>query len=176
MGGREEGEASRTAPRRPRWPATIGVLRTTTGILGTSRESIAMDTSHSANEEARQGERQHIFLVNHDPKFLDFGRELLQDARYNVTTTNYVPRTWDQIAALQPDLLVIDVSLPGRAGWALLEQLHAQGVTGRIPIIVTSTDPGQLDLVELDRDRYGGDKVIAKPFHVDALLDAIHAL
>lgn len=154
----------------------IGVLRTTTGRIGTLGEKFVMDTSHSADEEARQGERKHIFMVNHDPKFLDFGRELLQDANYNVTTTNYVPRTWDQIAALQPDLLVIDVSLPGRAGWDLLERLHAQGVTGRIPIIVTSTDPGQLDRVELDRDRYGGDKVIAKPFHVDVLLDAIHAL
>jgi CheY-like chemotaxis protein len=59
-----------------------------------------------------------------------------------------VPRTWDQIAALQPDLLVIDLSPLSRAGWDLLEQLHAQGVTGRIPIIVTSTDPGQLERVE----------------------------
>lgn len=135
-----------------------------------------MDTSHSTNEEARQGERKHIFLVNHDPKFLDFVRELLQDARYNVTTTNYVPRTWDQIAALQPDLLVIDLSPFSQAGWDLLEQLHIQGVTGRIPIVVTSTDPGQLERVERERDRYGGDWLVAKPFHVDVLLDAIHEL
>ena len=135
-----------------------------------------MDTSHSTNEEARQGERKHIFLVNHDPKFLDFGREMLQDASYNVTTTNYVPRTWDQIAALQPDLLVIDLSRLSGAGWELLEQLHAQGVTQRIPVIVTSTDPGLLARVELERDQYGGDRVVAKPFHVEVLLDAIHVL
>ncbi|HEX2348902.1 MAG TPA: hypothetical protein VHI51_10765, partial [Ktedonobacterales bacterium] len=56
-------------------------------------------------QETRQGQRQHIFAVNHDPEFLDVMRMLLQDERYNVTTTNYVPRTWEQIAALQPSLL-----------------------------------------------------------------------
>jgi len=103
-------------------------------------------------------------------------RELLQDASYNVTTTNFVPRTWDQIAALQPDLLVIDLSRLSGAGWDLLEQLHAQGVTHRIPVIVTATDPGLLARVERERDRYGGDKLVTKPFHVEVLLDAIEAL
>lgn len=135
-----------------------------------------MDTTLSADEEARQGDRKHVFMVNHDPKFLDVVRELLQDASYNVTTTNFVPRTWDQIAALQPDLLVIDLSRLSGAGWDLLEQLHAQGVTHRIPVIVTATDPGLLARVERERDRYGGDKLVTKPFHVDVLLDAIEAL
>jgi DNA-binding response OmpR family regulator len=134
------------------------------------------DTTLSADEEARQGQRKHIFMVNHDPKFLDLVRQLLQDANYNVTTTNYVPRTWDQIAALQPDLLVVDLSVLSGAGWDLLERLHAQGVTQRIPIIVTSTDPGLLARLELECDRYGGDRLVAKPFHVEVLLDAIHTL
>ncbi len=135
-----------------------------------------MDTTLTADEEARQAERKHVFMVNHDPKFLDVVRELLQDASYNVTTTNYVPRTWEQIAALQPDLLVIDLSRLSGAGWDLLEQLHAQGVTNRIPVIVTATDPGLLARVERERDQYGGDKLVTKPFHVDVLLDAIQAL
>lgn len=44
-------------------------------------------------------------------------RVLLQEKRYNVTTTNYLPRTCQQIAALQPSLLLIDL-LPsvGQAG------------------------------------------------------------
>ncbi len=135
-----------------------------------------MDTTLTADEEARQAERKHVFMVNHDPKFLDVVRELLQDASYNVTTTNFVPRTWEQIAALQPDLLVIDLTRLSGAGWDLLEQLHAKGVTQRIPVIVTATDPGLLARVESERDRYGGDKLVTKPFHVEVLLDAIHAL
>jgi len=128
------------------------------------------------DREARQGERQHVFAVNHDPEFLDILRVLLQDERYNVTTTNYVPRTWEQIAALQPNLLLIDLSPRSPAGWELLEHLHTEGVTARIPIILTSTDTRVLDRVKEERDRYGGDKVVAKPLDIDALLEAIRDL
>lgn len=50
--------------------------------------------------ETEQGRRQHILAVNGDPDFLNILRTLLQDERFNVTTTNYVPRTFAQIAAL----------------------------------------------------------------------------
>jgi DNA-binding response OmpR family regulator len=103
-------------------------------------------------------------------------RVLLQDEHYNVTTTNYVPRTWDQIAALQPSLLLIDLSPRSQAGFELLEQLHAEGVTLRIPIIVTSTLPSILKRVEAKHDRYGGDKLVTKPLDLDALLEAIRTL
>jgi DNA-binding response OmpR family regulator len=126
--------------------------------------------------EAYQAARQHIFAINHDPPFLDIVRVLLQDERYKVTTAHYVPRTWDQIAALQPSLLLIDLRPRSQAGWDLLEQLHAEGVTSRIPIIVTSTDSRQLERVEAEHDRYGGDRLITQPLAIEALLEAIRAL
>jgi DNA-binding response OmpR family regulator len=128
------------------------------------------------NHEARQGERQHIFAINHDPEFLDAVRVLLQDERYNFTTTNYVPRTWEQIAALEPNLLLVDLSPRSQAGWDLLEHLHAEGVTSRIPIVVTSTDQHLLERVQAEPARYGGDRVITKPLDIDVLLGAIRAL
>jgi CheY-like chemotaxis protein len=128
------------------------------------------------DDDARQGNRQHIFAVNHEPEFLDILRELLQDERYNVTTTNYVPRTWDQIAALQPSLLLIDLAPHSQAAWNLLERLHVEGVTGRIPIVVTSTDPRLLERARQEGGRYGGDAFVAKPLDIDVLLDAIRAL
>jgi DNA-binding response OmpR family regulator len=126
--------------------------------------------------EARQGERQHIFAINHDPEFLDAVRVLLQDERFNVTTTNYVPCTWDQIAALQPSLLLVDVVPYSQTAWDLLEHLHAEGVTSRIPIVVTSTDRHLLERVQTERERYGGDRVITKPLDIDVLPGAIRAL
>lgn len=134
------------------------------------------DEPHEQQHEARQGQRQHIFAVNHDPEFLDVVRVLLQDERYNVTTTNYVPRTWHQIAALQPALLLIDLSPHSEAAFDLLAHLHAEGVTSRIPIVVTSTQPSLLERVQQEHDRYGGDKLITKPLDIDALLGAIRDL
>ena len=127
-----------------------------------------------ADPERRQMGRKHVLAVNDEPEFLDVVRQLLQDERYNVTTTNYVPRTFDLIAALAPDLLVVDLVVGRRAGWALLERLHAEAATRGIPVVVTSTDPRLLDRAQADAARYGAHPVLAKPLDVEALLAAIH--
>ena len=123
-----------------------------------------------AANERRQMERKHIFVVNGEPEFLDLMRELLQDERYNVTTTNFVPRTFDQVAALQPDLLMVDVHVGERAGWDLLEQLHADATTSGIPVIVVSTGRDLLARAQEEAARYGGRAWFAKPFDLDELL------
>lgn len=133
-------------------------------------------TDEHSDDEAHQGARQHIFAVNHEPEFLDVLRVLLQDEHYNVTTTNYVPSTWKQIAALQPSLLLIDLAPQYQAPRDLLEHLHAEGVTSRIPIVVTSTQPSLLERVQGEHDRYGGDRLVAKPLDLDTLMDAIRSL
>src|SRR5690349_20445088 len=96
-------------------------------------------------EHQLQEGRKHIFVINGAPEFLNLMRDLLQDERYNVTTTNFVPRSYEQIAALQPDALVIDVVTGQQAGWDLLERLHLEAATTGIPVIVVSTNPQLLE-------------------------------
>jgi CheY-like chemotaxis protein len=126
--------------------------------------------------ESRQMERKHIFAVNSSPEFLDLLRELLQGEQSNVTTTNYVPKTYDQIAALQPDLLLIDLVVGVQAGWDLLERLQHGALTQGIPVVVTSTDSGLLERAESQREHFGGDRYIVKPLDLDALLETIAEL
>ena len=126
--------------------------------------------------ESAQMERKHVFVVNSAPEFLDFVRELLQDEHYNVTTTNFVPRTFDQIEALGPDLLLIDLKVGQRAGWDLLEEIQAGAVTQGIPVVVTSTDPRLLERAEAEQSKYGGNVRLAKPFDLDDLLTAVRDL
>jgi hypothetical protein len=67
-------------------------------------------------EDRTQEGRKHIFVINGAPEFLNLMRDLFQDERYNVTTTNFVPNSFAQIAALQPDALIIDVVVGQQAG------------------------------------------------------------
>ncbi len=90
-------------------------------------------------------ERQHVFVINSSPEFLDLMRDLLQDERYNVTTTNFVPKTFEQVETVRPDVLVIDVAVGQRAGWDLLDRLHREASTNGIPVLVVSTDPRLLE-------------------------------
>jgi hypothetical protein len=69
-------------------------------------------------EDRRQEGRKHVLAINGSPEFLNIVRELFQEEAYNVTTTNYVPTSFDQIAALQPDVLLVDVAVGRHAGGA----------------------------------------------------------
>ncbi len=126
--------------------------------------------------ERRQMGRKHIFVVNGAPEFLNFVRELFQDENYNVTTTTYVPQTFDQIAVLAPDLLIVDLVVGVQAGWDLLDRLQDEAGTRGIPVIVTSTDPKLLDRVEADGARSASQRLVAKPFDIGVLLEAVEEL
>src|SRR5215210_5808723 len=126
--------------------------------------------------EPEQQARQHIFVVNGSPDFLDLMRVLLQDEHYNVTTTNFVPRTFEQVAALHPDLLILDLVAGQRAGWDLLERLHAAAATTGIPVLVVSTSPQLLDQARALTERYGGRAFVAKPFDLEAMLTEVQKL
>ena len=127
-------------------------------------------------EDRNQEGRKHIFAINGSVDFLNIVRELFQEEEYNVTTTNFVPRSFDQIATAQPDALIVDVAVGERAGWELLEQLHAGATTSGIPVLVLSTSPRLLEKAREQAGRYGNHRYLDKPFDLDALLSHIRAM
>ena len=126
--------------------------------------------------EQRQMERKHVFCVNGAVEFLDVLRELLEEECYNITTTNYVPNTYDQIAALKPELLLLDLAVGVQAGWDLLERLAHEAATRHIPVVVFSTDPNILKEVESQPERFGGQRFVRKPLDIDEVMQAVHEL
>lgn len=129
-----------------------------------------------SSEETKRRQRKHIFVVNGSPLFLDMIRLFLNDLDYNVTTTNFVPRTFQQIQGLQPDLLIIDLSVTQESAWDLLEQIRAESDTRAIPVVVLSTDRSLLSQAEAQQERFGGNLFLAKPFNLDDLLEGIRSL
>ncbi len=128
-----------------------------------------------ANEQAQMA-RQHILMVTHDPALLDVVRVLLQEARYNVTTTNAVPLTFALIAAGHPALIIIDLEITERSGWDLLVRLHAEAVTATIPVVVTARDQRLLAHAHRYPDLFGGQSHLAVPFTVETLLAVVGTL
>ncbi|HUG16006.1 MAG TPA: response regulator [Thermomicrobiales bacterium] len=112
-----------------------------------------------------------IFIVNGSPLFLDLMRMFPHKERLNVTTTNFVPRTFEQISALQPDLLVIDLTVGHDAGWELLSRPRSDAMTSGVPVIVVSTPTGLLEPAEAEPERHGGQRFINKRFNLDDILD-----
>ena len=135
-----------------------------------------MLSDNGARATPEQMQRQHIFVVNGSADFLDVVRELLQDEHYNVTTTNFVPRTFKQVETAQPSLLIVDLIHGEMAGWDLLAELRREAATRNIPVILVSTSNQLLERAEAERVIWGGDRSLLKPFSLDSLLQAIQEL
>ena len=127
-------------------------------------------------EDRSQEARKHVFAINGSPAFLNVIRELFQEEGYNVTTTNFVPTSFDQIVSLRPDALIVDVVVGQQAGWELLERLHAGAATCGVPTLVVSTDRRLLTLAQEQAERYGTHRYLEKPFDLDAVLTQIQEM
>jgi DNA-binding response OmpR family regulator len=127
-------------------------------------------------EDRSQEGRKHIIAINGSPDFLNIIRDLFQEEHYNVTTTNYVPNSFQQIAALEPDALIVDIVVGQQVGWDLLERLHAEAATTGIPVLIVSTDPRLLERAQEQAARYGDHRYLIKPFGLDDLLTHIQEM
>lgn len=131
---------------------------------------------HTDADETQQMGRKHVLAVNGDPPFLDLIRELLSDERYNVTITNYVPKTFDVIVSLNPDLVIVDLVYGQRAGWDLLARLTREIATQGIPILLTSTDPILLERAAADPEQFGTNRNLVVPFDINDLTREVSEL
>ena len=73
-----------------------------------------------------------------------------------------------------PDLIVLDVVLPGRSGFEICREIKAEERTSKIPIIMCSTKDTDMD--KFWGKRQGADAYIPKPIDQDTFLITIQEL
>jgi transcriptional regulator with XRE-family HTH domain len=120
----------------------------------------------------------HVVCVSALPSFLTVARRLLGEDRYAVTSMIGVAVTAEQIACLQPDLLVLDLGAETRQALELIERLRRTALTRQLPIIVTGRDRRRLEERVAGPDAADQERVTLTPFDRDlrALLAAVASL
>src|SRR5580698_296144 len=102
------------------------------------------------------------------------GRRILSDAGYEVTTVNNGSAALKRIAESKPDLIVLDVYMPGYGGLEVCQRLRESRETARIPILLTV---GKLEPFKPEEARrVKADAFIVKPFEASELLTALTKL
>jgi len=83
------------------------------------------------------GYRKHILVVDDNPSITaEVERGLLElDAAYEVTTANNGEECLENIRLKKPDLIILDIIMPGMDGWNIVEKLHETKEWKDIPII-----------------------------------------
>src|SRR5215469_15255202 len=102
------------------------------------------------------------------------GRRILMDAGYEVITVNNGSAALKKIHENQPDLIVLDVYMPGYGGLEVCQRLKESGETMRIPVLLTVGKMEPFKSEEARRVRADGH--IVKPFDASELLAALTKL
>jgi CheY-like chemotaxis protein len=108
-----------------------------------------------------------VLLVDDDPTVIKLVRVLLEDAQYRV----HVATGDDAMStaqAVQPDVILLDVRMPGIGGVGISHLLRDDPNTGNIPIVALTAD-----LARGIRDGMVADEWLGKPFDIDRLYDVI---
>ncbi|OGO48434.1 MAG: hypothetical protein A2W37_15510 [Chloroflexi bacterium RBG_16_63_12] len=107
-----------------------------------------------------------ILLIDDDPTLLELLSGHLQTAGYRPLTASSGPSGLRLATEAQPDLVVLDVMMPGMDGWEVCERLRGKDApAGRlypIPIIMLTAKGEEID--KLRGFRLGVDDYVTKPF------------
>lgn len=115
-----------------------------------------------------------ILLADDSVTAQNMGRRILTDAGYEVATVNNGSAALKRIAEWKPDLIVLDVYMPGYGGLEVCQRLREAPETARIPVLLSvgKLEPFKAD----DSKRVRADGFIVKPFEASELLTALAKL
>jgi DNA-binding response OmpR family regulator len=111
-----------------------------------------------------------ILVVDDDHDLLEMIQEALEIEGYNVTLSDNGREALERLTQDKPDLVLLDIKLPGTDGYQVLQQIRA---TSTVPVIMLTAvqEPHSVSR-SLD---LGADDYVRKPFSVQELMAHIRA-
>ncbi|MFH1726230.1 MAG: response regulator [Elusimicrobiota bacterium] len=114
-----------------------------------------------------------VLVVDDEPEMLNLIRFTLEQGGYDVVTCDSGRHAWNAILENKPDLLLLDVMLPGIDGYSLQIKISQDDKTKGIPIVVlTSLEPSKMLFKKFEQVR----GFMTKPFKTDELLAKVESL
>jgi DNA-binding response OmpR family regulator len=112
-----------------------------------------------------------ILVVEDSPDIGRLLRHVLSRAGYDVYMENEGPAGWNAFLQLRPDLVLLDVNLPGISGLEVCQRIKNSANT---PVIVLTV---QAEIEAAERGiQAGADAYLAKPFEIPKLIAAVEDL
>jgi two-component system alkaline phosphatase synthesis response regulator PhoP len=114
---------------------------------------------------------KHVLVVDDEPAIVEIVRDYLSDAGYRVSTAHSGDEALSQVRSIRPDLIVLDLGLPGLDGLDVARTIRQ---SLGVPIIMLTARSDEADrVVGLE---LGADDYLVKPFSPRELLARIRAV
>jgi CheY-like chemotaxis protein len=110
-----------------------------------------------------------VLIVEDEPSIREVIRDVLEDRGFRVMASTNGAEALRMLDSVRPDVVVLDLLMPVMHGWTFMESYVEKTGGQPIPIVVVSVNPA----LPRSFNRFGVRQVVAKPFDVDALLDAV---
>jgi two-component system, chemotaxis family, response regulator PixH len=91
----------------------------------------------------------------------------LQQAGYSVISAKSSEEAQEKLDSTKPDLIFLDVILPGKSGFEMCRELKTNPNTSKIPVVFCSTKDSDVD--KMWGTMLGADAYISKPINQDEL-------
>jgi two-component system KDP operon response regulator KdpE len=113
--------------------------------------------------------RQCVLVVDDHPKVLRFIEIDLKLRGFEVITTSSGSEALELVKSAKPDIMLLDIIMPGMDGFEVLRKLRD---FTRLPVIAFSASPGNYH----EAMRLGANDFMPKPFQPDEMVSKIKAL
>lgn len=117
-----------------------------------------------------------ILSIEDDPDFQHLIATALDGQGYEMSFAYDGRQGRDMALASIPDLILLDMMLPGLSGLEVIKQLKENEATRRVPIIVLTAFPAADGFFENEVKSQGAAMYMRKPVHFDALAQVIRRL
>ncbi|MCA8869997.1 MAG: response regulator [Rhodobacteraceae bacterium] len=117
---------------------------------------------------------KHVLLIEDEPNIIEAITFILRQDGWRVSTHSNGKTAIEAVTKSLPDLVILDVMLPGRSGFDILQDLRSRQIWQNLPVLML-TARGQAR----DRDAataFGASRYMTKPFSNSEMLATVREL
>jgi DNA-binding response OmpR family regulator len=121
-----------------------------------------------------KGQGACVLLVEDEEQLRRVMKDLLQREGYTVAEARDGIQALDAVDRHAPDVIILDLNLPGLDGYGVLAQLRSRPATKEIPVMVLTAkgdEDNEVRVFEL-----GADDFVTKPFRARSLTARLEAV
>jgi len=115
-----------------------------------------------------------VVIIDDNPAIVEMLQRKLEKEDYEVIGCVESVKAMDVCLQQKPDLVVLDILMPGKSGWDVMEELKSNATTASIPVIISTVKNRPEDMEkgeELKATDY-----IAKPYVFSDLLEKVQKI
>ncbi len=113
-----------------------------------------------------------VLIIDDEEAIVSMFTDTLEMNGHNVMVANCGQEGMARAKDFQPDIIVLDVNMPGIDGFTVLENLKKNEKTNKIPVLMATINDKGSDIEK--GILLGAEKYMVKPFSIDSLEEAIN--